>query len=89
MSAWDKLLSASSLAIGTAWQLISSPKMGGSGALIYIESINVAVLDDSVAASIADDTVLSTQTDNTITSAVSITDAATGITDDMISVRTL
>ena len=33
MSAWAKLLAASSLAIGTAWQLISSPKTG-SGVIV-------------------------------------------------------
>ncbi len=31
MSAWTKLLAASSLAVGNAWALISSPRAGGGG----------------------------------------------------------
>ena len=34
MSAWTNLLAASSLAIGTAWDLITHPKTGGSGTIV-------------------------------------------------------
>jgi len=34
MSAWAKLLAASSLAFGTAWQLITHPKTGGAGTIV-------------------------------------------------------
>lgn len=34
MTAWTRLLAASSLAIGTAWDLITHPKTGGSGTVI-------------------------------------------------------
>ncbi len=45
MSAWTKLLAASSLAIGTAWELISSPRTGGTG--VVVNNGAVAVIDDS------------------------------------------
>jgi len=34
MSAWAKLLAASSLAFGTAWDLITHPKTGGAGVVV-------------------------------------------------------
>lgn len=34
MTAWARLLAASQLVAGTAWQLISSPKSGGSGVVV-------------------------------------------------------
>lgn len=34
MNAWQRLLAASSLAIGTAWDLITHPKTGGAGTVI-------------------------------------------------------
>ena len=34
MIAWEKLLAASSLVVGTAWDLISSPKLGGAGVVV-------------------------------------------------------
>ncbi len=53
MSAWTKLLAASSLAIGTAWELISSPRTGGTG--VVVNNGAVAVIDDSaLAVAIAD-----------------------------------
>ncbi len=42
MSAWAKLLAASSLAVGNAWALISSPRTGGGGTSI-VDSIALAV----------------------------------------------
>ena len=34
MTAWAKLLAASSLTSGTAWQLISNPNEGGAGDIV-------------------------------------------------------
>lgn len=34
MSAWTNLLAASSLALGTAWDLITHPNTGGSGTVV-------------------------------------------------------
>ena len=34
MSAWAKLLATSSLAFGTAWDLITHPKTGGAGTIV-------------------------------------------------------
>jgi len=42
MSAWAKLLAASSLAIGTAWDLISSPRTGGGTSIVDSVSLSVA-----------------------------------------------
>lgn len=46
MTAWAKLLAASQLLAGTAWQLISSPKVGGAGLIV----------NDGVTAEIGDET---------------------------------
>ena len=34
MSAWDALKAASSLLVGTAWELLTNPKTGGTGVVI-------------------------------------------------------
>lgn len=47
MSAWTNLLAASSLAIGTAWDLITHPKTGGIGLTtgsVVLDSTNTYVL---------------------------------------------
>ncbi len=51
MSAWTKLLAASSLAIGSAWQLISSPRTGGSGVVV---NNGVQVADIRITTTVAD-----------------------------------
>jgi hypothetical protein len=34
MTAWQRLLAASSLVLGTAWDLITHPKAGGAGVIV-------------------------------------------------------
>jgi len=53
MSAWTKLLAASSLAIGTAWELISSPRTGGTGTVLVSDAV-VTVSDGQVSLAIVD-----------------------------------
>lgn len=88
MSAWDKLLAASSLALGTAWQLISSPRTGGSGLLVYIEQIQSTMVADEAVSVLADDTITSATPDDTITSTVTVVDAASLLPDNTIQVTT-
>lgn len=87
MTAWQRLLAASSLAIGTAWDLITHPKTGGSGAMVYIEQIQSTVTDDTTLATLQDDAVSATVSDDTITSTVSVTDAQTSLPDNTITVE--
>jgi len=85
MSAWDKLLAASSLLAGTAWQLISSPKTGsGSGGTVYVQQISASVDDGIVTATVSTDVDNVTWQDNTISSTVTVIDAAPGVSDDLI-----
>lgn len=42
MSAWAKLLAASSLAIGTAWDLITHPRTGGAGTVLVSDATATA-----------------------------------------------
>ena len=87
MTAWQRLLAASSLAIGTAWDLIAHPKTGGSGATVYIEQIQSTVADDTTTATLQDDAVSTTVSDDTISSTVSVTDAQTSLPDNTITVE--
>ena len=52
MSAWDNLLAASSLALGTAWDLITHPITGGSG--VIVNNGATAVLAGGFSVSISD-----------------------------------
>lgn len=52
MNAWQRLLAASSLAIGTAWDLITHPKLGGAGVIVN-NGATIQLADGSVTASIA------------------------------------
>ena len=52
MNAWQRLLAASSLAIGTAWDLITHPKTGGGGTT-YNTGATVALTDSALQVSIA------------------------------------
>ncbi len=88
MNAWTRLLAASSLAIGTAWDLITHPKTG-SGATVYVEQIQSAVTDDTATAELQDATIQAQITDDAITSIVSVTDAQTDLPDNTITVETL
>ena len=52
MSAWDKLLAASRLDDGTAWQLISSPKTVGVGGSVFCQGANVWFQSDPYAVAV-------------------------------------
>jgi len=85
MSAWDKLLAASSLLAGTAWQLISSPKTGsGSGATVYVQQIDVRLDDGNVSSSVVVDVDSVELQDDTITSLVTTVDSESVVADDLI-----
>lgn len=53
MTAWAKLLACSQLLAGTAWQLISSPKTGGTG-LVVNDGVAVEIEIDAAQAEVAD-----------------------------------
>ena len=54
MTAWARLLAASSLAIGTAWDLIMHPKTSGAGVVVN-DGIEVAVASNSVVVEVSTD----------------------------------
>jgi len=87
MSAWTKLLAASSLAVGNAWALISSPRAGG-GATVYVEQISATVADDTITAQLQDDALQVQIADATIFSTVTVIDAQTNLPDGTITVET-
>ena len=87
MNAWQRLLAASSLAIGTAWDLITHPKLGGAGT-VYVEQIQATVLDDTTLATLQDDAIQARISDDTITSTVTVTDAHGTLSDSTITVET-
>lgn len=62
---WQNILAASSLTVGTVWDLISSPRTG-TGSNVYIEQIQ-SVLQEQ--------TIISTLQDSTITSVATVYDA--------------
>ena len=86
MSAWTKLLAASSLAIGTAWQLISSPRTGGVGT-IY-DQVQTVIDDALIFSSLQDDTVRGSVGDDSISSIISVIDATTSLPDGTITGET-
>lgn len=51
MTAWQRLLAASSLAIGTAWDLITHPKTGGAGTVVS-NGATIALADASLTAAL-------------------------------------
>lgn len=52
MTAWENLKALSALAVGTAWQLITSPKLSGSGVIVN-DGIEVEVADVPISAELA------------------------------------
>ena len=59
MNAWQRLLAASTLAIGSAWDLITHPKLGsgvvvntGAVAVVLDTTLSVALVDHTVAVSV-------------------------------------
>ncbi len=87
MNAWQRLLAASSLAVGTAWELITHPKTG-TGATVYVEQVQSSVADDTTTSELQDQTVQAQTTDGIIASTVSVTDAQTNLSDSTITVET-
>ena len=83
MSAWTKLLSASSLALGTAWQLISSPRTGGTGT-IY-DQVQTVLTDTTITSALQDSTIQTSVSDATISSVISVIDATTTLPDPTIT----
>jgi hypothetical protein len=73
MSAWTNLLAASSLAAGTAWDLITHPRLGGGSILVHdaIGTIN----DISVSAVVNTDPIVAVTNDTSI-SAIYSSDGA-------------
>jgi hypothetical protein len=63
MTAWAKLLAASQLLAGTAWQLISSPKVGGAG-LIVNDGVTAEIGDEPVAVEVAGATMVEVNLDS-------------------------
>ena len=86
MSAWSKLLAASSLAIGTAWQLISSPRTSGTGT-IY-DQVHTVLDDSTITSALQDSTMRSSVGDDTISSTISVIDATTTLPDPTITGET-
>jgi hypothetical protein len=66
MSAWTNLLAASSLNTGTAWDLLTHPRLGGGSILVHdaigtINDISVsAVVNTDPIVAVANDTSIST-----------------------------
>lgn len=55
MTAWENLKALSALAVGTAWQLITSPKLSGSGVIVN-DGIEVEIADAPLSAELAAET---------------------------------
>lgn len=66
MNAWEKLLAASQLTTGSAWDLLSNPKQGGAGLVINdgvaVEvaemPVEVEVLLEQIEVALGDNTVI-------------------------------
>lgn len=54
MTAWQKLLAASTLSAGTAWALISSPKTGLGAGLVVNDGVAVELAESDVAVEVLD-----------------------------------
>jgi len=55
MTAWQRLIAASSLAIGTAWDLIANPKTGGAGVVVS-NGATIQLTDTNVIAALDEPT---------------------------------
>jgi hypothetical protein len=74
MSAWTNLLAASSLAAGTAWDLLTHPRLGGGGSSLVHDAVGI-VNDSSVSASVNTDPIVAVTNDTSI-SAIYSSDGA-------------
>lgn len=86
MSAWTKLLAASSLSLGTAWDLITHPRTGGTGT-IY-DQVQTVIDDSLITSALQDGTIQTSLSDYTISSSVSVIDATTTLPDPTITGET-
>jgi hypothetical protein len=64
MSAWTRLLAASSLAIGSAWDLITHPGTGGG--LSNVTTVAVTVSASTATASMHDSAITATVSDSAL-----------------------
>jgi hypothetical protein len=87
---YEYIKAASSLSVGTVWDLISHPKTGGTnpGTIIYVEQIATTFSDDTVQAVLQDETIHTRTNDDTINSTVTAVDAQTNLSDNTISTET-
>ena len=73
MNAWDYLLASSSLTTGTAWDLLTHPKIGGGSILVHdavgtINDISVsAVVNDLSVSAVVNDISVSAVVNDTTT----------------------
>lgn len=87
---YQRILAASTLTVGTVWELISNPKTGsGTVETIYIEQIKSVVSDDMTTSEIEDSTVQADVSEGVISSTVSVFDAQTALLDNTIRVETI
>lgn len=80
MSAWDKLLAASSLALGTAWQLISSPRTGGGGTVL-VADVTAVVAASTTQARVSDTPTFVQVSSNLVAATVNDTRVAVYVPD--------
>jgi hypothetical protein len=73
MSAWTNLLAASSLAAGTAWDLLTHPRLGGESILVH-DAVGI-VNDSSASASVNTDPIVAVTNDTSISAIYSSDDA--------------
>jgi len=70
MSAWTRLLAASSLAIGSAWDLITHPRTGGTGVVVN-NGATAVISDNALTVALADASRAIVVTDNPLSVVVS------------------
>lgn len=70
MTAWEALRAASTLVVGTAWELLTSPKTGGAG-LVINDGVHVEVAAMEVEATVADAAITAELADTAVVAEVS------------------
>jgi len=96
MNAWQRLLAASSLAIGNAWDLITHPRTGGTGviintgavALVADNPLAVALADGAVAVALSDPAVAVTVLDAPLSVTMTTPDNRAAVADNPLTIRT-
>lgn len=87
MTAWQRLLSISSITVGTAWDLITHPITSTPNSIIYIEQLQSTVQSSVINSELQDGIILTTINDETISSDVVVIDAVTSLVDNTITVE--